>query len=33
MGYELEKSDNANKNSLEYDKSKTSTPSLWNVLT
>jgi superfamily II DNA or RNA helicase len=33
MGYELEKSDNTNKNSLEYDKSKTSTPSLWDSLT
>jgi superfamily II DNA or RNA helicase len=33
MGYEMEKSDNTNKNSLEYDKSKTSTPSLWDSLT
>jgi len=33
MGYELEKSDNTNKNSIEYAKSKTSTPSLWDSLT
>jgi len=33
MGYELDKSDNPNKNSLEYDKAKTSKPSLWDSLT
>ena len=33
MGYELDKSDNPNKNNLEYDKAKTSRPSLWDSLT
>jgi superfamily II DNA or RNA helicase len=33
MGYELDKSDNPNKNNHEHDKSKTSTPSLWDSLT
>lgn len=33
MGYELDKSDNPNKNNLEYDKAKTSKPSLWDSLT
>jgi len=33
MDYELDKSDNPNKNNLEYDKAKTSKPSLWDSLT
>jgi len=33
MGYEMDKSDNPNKNNLEYDKAKTSMPSLWDSLT
>ncbi|MDD5288360.1 MAG: DEAD/DEAH box helicase family protein, partial [Dehalococcoidales bacterium] len=33
MGYELDKADNPNKNNLEYDKTKTSMPSLWDSLT
>jgi superfamily II DNA or RNA helicase len=32
MGYELDKSDNPNKNNLEYDRAKTSQPSLWDSL-